>query len=672
MAILPVFLLALACLGAKAAPINDRFRNGKAEEGLPQLPLTAVPGEHMRYFTLSQVVQCCPPTSTGKPILPTCQDASDISSWLADNINTQYKQLLAPGTGNATVTTTLLQRVAQCNYSSLVTYVGSADLEQQLADAANQGKLCDALPQYCAQAFNPSGSTLQSSSGATDVTPPPVVNFNCVKGFYKQTLDHFNTSDSRFFKQVFWVCDKSFPGNQQDQASSGNIIVFLGNESPLGIPKQPIVFENAERLNALVLLVEHRYYGESMPFSAPDDLLTTAQYKYLAIQQVIEDTAAVLAFVRKERSVPAAVPAVVIGGSYGGMLASYHRVVKPDVFAAAVAASGPLTYVFGTQMWADTSNKYHEILADSLDVNTGSKVCSGTVRAGLDEVLKMTKHKAGRRQLAALFSLCPGTAAAVEKSQEAGFAFYMDVYGQFHGWVQVNDQPPLLGQVALACDVITTTYDRTQNPLQAIVDVSYYFRSNGSANWCYSFNSNYTLIVGDPDASLRAYSYQVCTQGSVYSSEMAATGSPNTLTPAYGVWGLMLRQECRNLFGRRLPERKSPRFMLDMQQLCKTGGIVFTNGDLDGWAGGSFQSFKELQAAIAAGFAGNARHGGKWWDAGDAAAARIAFVTYKGASHCTDTHSYNWANPTGQEQGIYKRQRAQAMDYAAKFMRPHK
>lgn len=72
-------------------------------------------------------------------------------------------------------------------------------------------------PRYCAQAFNPSGSTLQSSSGATDVTPPPVVNFNCVKGFYKQTLDHFNTSDSRFFKQVFWVCDKSFPGNQQDQ-----------------------------------------------------------------------------------------------------------------------------------------------------------------------------------------------------------------------------------------------------------------------------------------------------------------------------------------------------------------------------------------------------------------------------------------------------------------------
>lgn len=46
------------------------------------------------------------------------------------------------------------------------------------------------------------------------------------------------------------------------QKHSGNVIVFLGNESPLGVPKQPIVFENARRLNALVVLVEHRYYGE--------------------------------------------------------------------------------------------------------------------------------------------------------------------------------------------------------------------------------------------------------------------------------------------------------------------------------------------------------------------------------------------------------------------------
>lgn len=45
------------------------------------------------------------------------------------------------------------------------------------------------------------------------------------------------------------------------QRTSGNVVVFLGNEGPLGTPQQPIVFENARRLNALVVLIEHRYYG---------------------------------------------------------------------------------------------------------------------------------------------------------------------------------------------------------------------------------------------------------------------------------------------------------------------------------------------------------------------------------------------------------------------------
>lgn len=42
------------------------------------------------------------------------------------------------------------------------------------------------------------------------------------------------------------------------QESSGTVLVFLGNESPLDVPQQPIIFENADKHNALVILVEHR------------------------------------------------------------------------------------------------------------------------------------------------------------------------------------------------------------------------------------------------------------------------------------------------------------------------------------------------------------------------------------------------------------------------------
>jgi hypothetical protein len=62
-----------------------------------------------------------------------------------------------------------------------------------------------------------------------------------------------------------------------------------------------------------------RYYGESMPFEVPDNAtqLPTEQYKWLTIEQVIEDNSAVVAAVRRQMRVPDKVPAMAIGGSYG-------------------------------------------------------------------------------------------------------------------------------------------------------------------------------------------------------------------------------------------------------------------------------------------------------------------------------------------------------------------
>jgi hypothetical protein len=73
------------------------------------------------------------------------------------------------------------------------------------------------LHRYCENAFLRTSYELQASSGAADVPPPPVVDFNCMKSIFKQTLDHFNAADTRSFKQVFWVCDSAFPDSQANQ-----------------------------------------------------------------------------------------------------------------------------------------------------------------------------------------------------------------------------------------------------------------------------------------------------------------------------------------------------------------------------------------------------------------------------------------------------------------------
>lgn len=47
---------------------------------------------------------------------------------------------------------------------------------------------------------------------------------------------------------------------------------------------------------------------------------------------------------------------------------------------------------------------------------------------------------------------------------------------------------------------------------------------------------------------------------------------------------------------------------------------------------------------------------------------KVAFITYKNASHCTDTHTYAWQTPG--EPAEWKQQRAEAMDRAVAFATP--
>eukprot|EP00882_Tetradesmus_deserticola_P008518 GHRQ01008981.1.p1 GENE.GHRQ01008981.1~~GHRQ01008981.1.p1 ORF type:complete len:479 (+),score=114.98 GHRQ01008981.1:999-2435(+) len=437
---------------------------------------------------------------------------------------------------------------------------------------------------YCHEAFPKDGGYSLTGSKAQSSPPlPPALDFNCRKCYFDQALDHFDNTDQRSFQQTYWVCDDAWPQSAKMQGSQGNIIVFLGNESPLGTPSQPIVFEQARQLHALVVEVEHRYYGHSQPFPdslQPDGMLNSSDlYRWLKVEQVMEDTAAVLAAVRRELRVPAAVPAIVIGGSYGGMLATYHRVAKPGVFAAAIAASAPLSFMVGTQQWADTADRYHRIIAAAIIGNSGSPACADTIRLGLARLKALGRTAEGRRQLAATFNLC-GAAGAVLPDSKAAFALEMDQYGWFEGYVQVNNQPALMGQVALACDVITDVTTHGGGELEALAAAATYFASDGSSGWCYDFNT--TLPMTDPSM----YTYQSCTQGFPNTAMLPDRRRRRTLVPPYKVHLQELQAECRQIFGQDLPDLKVPAVAADVKRLVQeVGGVVFTNGDFDGECG---------------------------------------------------------------------------------------
>jgi hypothetical protein len=118
------------------------------------------------------------------------------------------------------------------------------------------------------------------------------------------------------------------------------------------------------------------------------------------------------------------------------MLATYHRVLKPHTYAAAIASSAPNDYVIGTKGWAASANNYHVRIADSLNLNSGSSECAHTVRQGLEEVMRLSKNAAGRSKLGAVFNVC--NASAVLANDKDGYNFFNDQYGQYHGYAQVG------------------------------------------------------------------------------------------------------------------------------------------------------------------------------------------------------------------------------------------
>ena len=87
--------------------------------------------------------------------------------------------------------------------------------------------------------------------------------------------------------------------------------------------------------NALLIVIEHRYYGESQPFNTWE----TKNFAYLSAEQALSDLAAfVRLYLREEREHPR--QWVMIGGSYPGALSAWFRARYPEWAVASWSSSG--------------------------------------------------------------------------------------------------------------------------------------------------------------------------------------------------------------------------------------------------------------------------------------------------------------------------------------------
>lgn len=245
--------------------------------------------------------------------------------------------------------------------------------------------------------------TAGDGGSAAAAAEPPQVQYET--RYFTQRLDHFNAAPASYgtFQQRYLVNDTYWGGK------TAPVFVYTGNEGTIELftNNTGFMWEIAPRFRAMLVFIEHRYYGKSMPFGSKAAAFSnTSTTGYLTTTQAIADFATLIQSLKANLSSPVA-PVVVFGGSYGGMLAAWMRMKYPHVVMGAVASSAPILGFYGL---ADPY-AFNDVVSN--DFKSESEHCYDVLRSSWSELDKALATGAGRAQLHRTFNMCGGNLDAI-------------------------------------------------------------------------------------------------------------------------------------------------------------------------------------------------------------------------------------------------------------------
>ncbi|XP_057864864.2 uncharacterized protein LOC131072645 [Cryptomeria japonica] len=216
---------------------------------------------------------------------------------------------------------------------------------------------------------------------------------------YTQVLDHFGYRPESYqtFPQRYFI-DKSSWGGAQNNSP---IFVWLGAEIDITYTLDVgIMIDQAPNFKALVVYIEHRYYGTAMPFGGEKGAYANASTMgYFTSTQALADYATLIVDLKKTLKAEDC-PVVVFGGSYGGMLAAWFRLKYPHLTIGALASSAPLLYLDGIT----PTYGYGRVVTE--DFGNVSEICYRRINESWDMIDKIASSRQGLLNLSKLFNTC--------------------------------------------------------------------------------------------------------------------------------------------------------------------------------------------------------------------------------------------------------------------------
>ncbi|KAF5335362.1 hypothetical protein D9611_011660 [Ephemerocybe angulata] len=210
--------------------------------------------------------------------------------------------------------------------------------------------------------------------------------------WFQQPLDHFSKDSGHVWHQRFWVNSKYYkPG------ANSPVIVIDGGETS-GEDRLPFLDTGiaailARSTGGIGVVLEHRYYGESIPVSN----FSTDSLRWLNNAQSAADSANFMRNVKfdgiQEDITAPNTPWIYYGGSYAGARAAHMKILYPEIVYGAIASSA-VTHAT-LQAW-----EYMTVIRDAADPKCSSHIVNAI--ESIDEILRRGYFKT---QLKALFGL---------------------------------------------------------------------------------------------------------------------------------------------------------------------------------------------------------------------------------------------------------------------------
>jgi serine protease 16 len=300
------------------------------------------------------------------------------------------------------------------------------------------------------------------------------------------------------------------------------IFVYIGGEgaeSCSRLTNRMYAYQLAQQHQALLVDVEHRFYGESYPTAD----MSTKNLQHLSADQALADLARIIGHIKSDLNT-ASSKVVTIGGSYPGNLAAWFRLKYPSVTQGSIASSAPV--LAQTNFYA-----YMDVVGQSI-IHFSGQACFDAFESAA-KTLASYADAGNYAQLEKDFNTCNPIGSTNDLK-----VLLSDLMGNVQGTIQYNNEHSGVMNVTDICGTMQQSTDYYANfiALQAL-----YRQANGQSCEDASYADTIAYLSNpekDANNNGRPWTYQTCNEFGYFQTADSKVCSVSTFNRMLSLWNL--------------------------------------------------------------------------------------------------------------------------------------